>query len=145
MKSCICSPNQILKYQKRVSGPLLDRIDIHIEVPRVKYEKLADEKVAEESARVRSRVEKARKIQIKRQKKTNSELSPRQIKDLCGLDSKSKDLLRAAMSQLNLSARQYTRVLKLARTIADLGGMQNIDSGHIAEALQYRPKEHSIY
>jgi magnesium chelatase family protein len=145
VKSCICTPNQILKYQKRVSGPLLDRIDLHIEVPRVKYEKLADEKVAEESAKVRARVEKARQIQMKRQKKTNSELSPRQIKEVCGLDEKSKDLLRAAVNQLNLSARQYTRVLKLARTIADLAGAKNIDSSHIAEALQYRPKEHSIY
>lgn len=145
VKSCICAPTQILRYQKRVSGPLLDRIDIHIEVPRVKYEKLADEKVAEESAKVRARVQKARKIQIKRLKKTNSEMTPRQIKEFCRLDEKSKDLLRAAMSQLNLSARQYTRVLKLSRTIADLAGAQNIDSGHIAEALQYRPKEHSIY
>lgn len=145
VKSCICAPTQILRYQKRVSGPLIDRIDIHIEVPRVKYEKLADEKVAEESSKVRQRVEKARKIQIKRQKKTNSELSPRQMKEFCRLDEKSKDLLRAAMSQLNLSARQYTRVLKLSRTIADLADTQNIDSGHIAEALQYRPKEHSLY
>jgi len=145
VKSCICAPTQILRYQKRVSGPLIDRIDIHIEVPRVKYEKLADERVAEESAKVRGRVEKARKVQIRREKKTNSELSPRQIKEYCQLDEKSKDLLRAAMSQLNLSARQYTRVLKLSRTIADLAGAQNIDSGHIAEALQYRPKEHSIY
>ncbi len=145
VKSCICTPHQILRYQKRVSGPLLDRIDIHIEVPRLKYEKLADEKVAEESAKVRQRVEKARKTQIKRQKKTNSELSPRQIKEYCQIDEKSKDLLRAAVNNLNLSARQYTRVLKLARTIADLAGDQKIDSGHIAEALQYRPKEHSIY
>ncbi len=145
VKSCICAPTQILRYQKRVSGPLIDRIDIHIEVPRVKYEKLADEKVAEESVKIRARVQKARKIQIKRQKKTNSEMAPKEIKEYCKLDIHSKDLLRAAMHQLNLSARQYTRVLKLARTIADLAGMQNINSGHIAEALQYRPKEHSIY
>lgn len=145
VKSCICAPNQILRYQKRVSGPLLDRIDIHIEVPRLKYEKLADEKIAEESSRVRERVSKSRKIQIKRLGKTNSEMTPKEIKEFCALDAKSKDLLRAAVNQLNLSARQYTRVLKLGRTIADLAGAQNIDSGHIAEALQYRPKEHSIY
>ncbi len=145
IKACICTPTQILRYQKRISGPLIDRIDLHIEVPRVKYEKLAEEKVAEESAKVRFRVAKARQIQQRRQKKINSELSPRQIKEYCFLNEQSKDLLRAAMSQLNLSARQYTRVLKLARTIADLDSNKNIDSSHIAEALQYRPKEHSIY
>ena len=145
VKACICSPNQILRYQKRVSGPLLDRIDIHIEVPRLKYEKLADEKVAEESSKVRSRVEAARKIQIKRLGKTNSEMRPKELREHCVLDEPSKDLLRAAVNNLNLSARQYTRVLKLARTIADLAGVKNINSGHIAEALQYRPKEHSIY
>lgn len=145
IKSCICTPNQILRYQKRVSGPLIDRIDIHLEVPRVKYEKLTDEKVAEESSKVRARVEKARQIQLRRQKKTNSELTPRQIKEVCSLDEQSKDLLRAAMNQLNLSARQYTRVLKLSRTIADLDNMKNIRASHIAEALQYRPKEHSLY
>lgn len=145
VKSCICSPTQILRYQKRVSGPLLDRIDIHIEVPRLKYEKLSDEKVAEESAKIRDRVFKARKIQIKRLGKTNSEMKPKELKEHCVLDEKSKDLMRAAVNQLNISARQYTRILKLSRTIADLAGVQNINSSHIAEALQYRPKEHSIY
>ncbi|MBM2820366.1 MAG: Mg chelatase subunit ChlI, magnesium chelatase family protein [Candidatus Berkelbacteria bacterium] len=145
VKSCICAPTQILRYQKRVSGPLLDRIDIHIDVPRVKYEKLADEKIAEESAKVRKRVQSSRMIQAKRQRKTNSELIPKQIKEYCSLDDKSKDLLKSAVNQLNLSARQYTRILKLARTIADLAGIKNIQVSHIAEALQYRPKEHSIY
>ncbi|MEK7142768.1 MAG: YifB family Mg chelatase-like AAA ATPase [Patescibacteria group bacterium] len=145
VKACICTPTQILRYQKRVSGPLIDRIDLHIEVPRVKYEKLADDRVAESSSRVRQRVENARKIQRKRQTKTNSELKPKEIREYCQLDEKSNALLRAASSQLNLSARQYTRVIKLARTIADLAGEQNISSSHIAEALQYRPKEHSIY
>lgn len=145
VKACICSPTQILRYQKRVSGPLIDRIDLHIEVPRVKYEKLADDRVAEASALVRKRVKSARNIQYKRGAKTNSELKPKEIGKYCFLDSPSKELLRSASSQLNLSARQYTRVIKIARTIADLAGAQNIGSSHIAEALQYRPKEHSIY
>jgi len=142
-KSCICTPTQIIRYQKRVSGPLLDRIDLHIEVPRVKYEKLTDEKVAEESSKIRARVEAARKIQLARSGKTNCELSPKDLKQVCILDEKSKDLLKLAVNQLNLSARQYTRILKLARTIADLSNSKNIDSSHIAEALQYRPKENT--
>lgn len=142
-KSCICTPTQILRYQKRVSGPLLDRIDLHIDVPRVKYEKLTDEKVAEESSGIRGRVDGARKVQLKRSKKTNSELTPKDLKQVCVLDEVSKDLLRMAVNQLNLSARQYTRILKISRTIADLAGEENISSGHIAEALQYRPKENA--
>jgi len=145
LKSCICSPTQIMRYQKRVSGPLLDRIDIHVEVPRVKYEKLADEKVAEESKKIRERVEKARSIQQKRFKKTNAEMTPKEIKAHCALDEKSKDLLRTAMHQLNLSARQYMRILKVSRTIADLANNKNILPDNIAEALQYRPKEQTMY
>lgn len=141
VKNCICSPTQIIRYQKRVSGPLLDRIDLHIEVPRVKYEKLADEKVAEESRIIRSRVEEAREIGQKRLGKSNSEMTLKDIKNHCPLDEKSKDLLKMAVNQLNLSARQYTRIIKLGRTIADLSKSKNITSAHIAEALQYRPKE----
>jgi len=145
VKSCICTPSQILRYQKRISGPLLDRIDIHIEVPAVKYDKLASEEVAEDSLTIRQRVERGRLVQVKRFNQTNSEMRPKDLKAYCGLDEKSKNLLRSAMNQLHLSARQYTRVLKVARTIADLAGSQNIISSHIAEALQYRPKEHSLY
>jgi len=141
VKNCICSPTQIIRYQKRVSGPLLDRIDLHIEIPRVKYEKLADEKVAEESRVIRSRVEEAREIGQKRLNKSNSEMTLKDIKNHCLLDEKSKDLLKMAVNQLNLSARQYTRIIKLGRTIADLSKSKNITSAHIAEALQYRPKE----
>ncbi len=140
VKSCICTPTQIIRYQKRVSGPLLDRIDIHIEVPRVKYDKLAAEMVAEASSNIRTRVQKARMVQSRRGK-TNAELNLKDIKKYCNLDEKSKDLLRVAVNQLNLSARQYGRVIKLARTIADLDGVQNIEPSHIAEALQYRAKE----
>ena len=145
VKACICTPSQILRYQKRVSGPLLDRIDIHLEVPRVKYEKLTDEKMAESSAEIRKRVEKARAVQEKRFNKTNSEMPAKELKKYCQLDEKSKELLRAAVNQFHLSARQYTRVLKVSRTIADLGESKNVEISHLAEALQYRPKEQSLY
>lgn len=144
-KNCICTPTQIIRYQKRVSGPLLDRIDLHVEVPRIKYEKLATENMAEGSNAIRARVEKARVSQIKRAKKTNSELGPRELKVYCGLDETSQNLLKHAVNNLNLSARQYTRILKVARTIADLSGNEKIVSSNIAEALQYRPKEQSMY
>lgn len=144
-KSCICTPTQIMRYQKRVSGPLLDRIDIHIEVPKVKYEKLTEEKRDEESKDIRARVEVARKNQLKRSKKINSELTAKEIKIYCAIDDACKRLLRTAVNQMNLSARQFTRVLKVSRTIADLENSPKIQSKHIAEALQYRPKEQNMY
>jgi len=147
VKQCTCTPTQILRYQKKISGPLLDRIDLHIEVPRIKYEKLAKEDLAESSKNVRARVEKAREIQLTRfakinnKIKTNSEMRSQDTKEFCKLDDTGKDILKTAVSQLNLSARAYHRILKLARTIADLENEQNILANHIAEALQYRPKE----
>ena len=148
-KECLCSPTQIIRYQKKISGPLLDRFDIHIEVPQVKYEKLASEKVAETSAKIRRRVEGARKYQRLRFKNakisTNSEMRVQDIKEFCPIDSQSKNLLKTAVNQLNLSARAYHRILKLARTIADLENSEKIKSQQIAEAIQYRPKEQSIY
>lgn len=144
-KNCICAPTQIIRYQKRVSGPLLDRIDLHVEVPRVEYEKLSSEENAEKSDIIRARVEKGRNIQIKRQKKTNSELSSKELKNHCAVDEVSKEFLRHAVNNMNLSARQYTRILKVARTIADLAGAENISKDNIAEAIQYRPKEQNQY
>jgi len=144
-KACICTPTQIIKYQKRISGPLIDRIDIHVEVPKVKFEKLSDESLAEESAKVRKRVNDARVIQIKRQGKTNSELCNKEIKEFCKIDEKSKNILKAAVNQLNLSARGFSRILKVSRTISDLQNQKEINPQNIAEALQYRPKERSIY
>lgn len=145
LKACIDTPTQILRYQKRVSGPLLDRIDLHVEVPRVKSEKLTDEKVAEESGKIRERVEKARKIQRKRfvesKISTNSEISPRDLKKFAPLEEKGISLLKTAISQLNLSARAFHRIIKLARTISDLERAADITTSHLAEALQYRPKE----
>ncbi|OGY45233.1 MAG: hypothetical protein A2731_01795 [Candidatus Buchananbacteria bacterium RIFCSPHIGHO2_01_FULL_39_8] len=143
-RNCSCSPSNIIKYQKRISGPLLDRIDLHVEVPKVKFDKLTSDQTSETSAEIRKRVEQARGFQQTRFKAvniiTNSEMSSRQVKELCQVDDKTVSLLRQAVSQLNLSARSYFRILKLARTIADLAGTEKIKLEHVAEALQYRPK-----
>jgi magnesium chelatase family protein len=143
-RRCICSPTQIIKYQKRISGPLLDRIDLHIEVPRIKFEKLTSEYSGEKSEEIRERVEKARAIQTERFKnisiKTNSEMGSKELKEFCKIDEQTLMLLKNAVQQLNLSARAYHRVLKTARTIADLSGAENISLSNVAEALQYRTK-----
>jgi len=145
LKTCVCSPGQISKYKRRVSGPLMDRIDLHIEVPALKYEKLTSEKVSEESKAVRKRVQSAREVQRKRfvnqNSSVNSEMSIQQIKEFCQIDSASQQILKNAVNTLHLSARGYHRVLKLARTIADLAGQPQILATHLAEALQYRAKE----
>jgi len=143
----------ITKYQKRISGPLLDRIDIHIEVPRVEYQKLSDDRLGESSAAIRQRVQASRDIQRHRfyssstMSKVNSggiicnaDMRVAEIRQFCRLDEAGEGLIRAAMGQMNLSARGYHRVLKLARTIADLAGSEPIQAAHLAEALQYRPK-----
>ena len=146
-KNCVCTPTQILRYQRKVSGPLMDRIDIHIEVPRVKYSELTSEAVAEASEKVQERVQAAREQQIKRffeeggKVKSNAEMKSKDIKKFCKLDENGEKLIRRAVEQLKLSARAYHRILKTARTIADLEGAENIKQSHIAEALQYRPKE----
>lgn len=143
-RACICSPMQIAQYRKKISGPLLDRIDLHIEVPRVKFEKLAKDGLEELSKKIRERVEEARERQQHRLKgtpyQTNSEMKNKDIKQHCKLDDQSVDLLRQAVTQMHLSARGYHRILKLSRTIADLGGQDNIEMEHVAEALQYRAK-----
>ncbi len=144
VRPCTCSNSTITKYQKRISGPLLDRIDIYIEVPRVDYEKLSDGRVGEPSSSVRERVEAARQIQRQRFEGTdvgcNAEMRPVEIRKYCALDTACSNLMKTAMRQLQLSARAYHRVLKLSRTIADLAGCQEIGPTHLAEALQYRPK-----
>ena len=143
-RGCTCAPTQILRYQKKISGPLLDRIDLHVEVPRVKFDKLASDTLGELSANIRERVEEARNIQTERFKNTNihcnSEMRNAEIREFCKLDDQSIDLHRAAVTQMHLSARAYNRILKLARTIADLAKSANIQLAHIAEALQFRAK-----
>ncbi|HET9588450.1 MAG TPA: ATP-binding protein, partial [Anaerolineales bacterium] len=146
-KPCTCAHALVTKYQKRISGPLLDRIDIHIEVPRVDYEKLSNDRVGESSASIRQRVQTARDIQSKRFSNNgsseivcNADMRVGEIRPYCKLPEEGQRLMRAAMTQLNLSARAYHRILKLARTIADLAGCEEIQSVHLAEALQYRPK-----
>ena len=143
-KDCLCTPFQMQKYKRKLSGPLLDRIDLHAEVPRVEYEKLASEVVAEASAKIRERVEQARQIQKNRFQNfgfaVNGEMKLKDIKLFCRLDEKCQELIKNAVYKYNLSARAYHRVLKLARTIADLSASENILPIHINEALQYRPQ-----
>lgn len=142
---CRCLPGQIIRYQKRLSGPILDRIDLHIEVPAVKIEKLTDQGViAEESSSIRKRVQQARNIQRRRLGKTNltcnAEMQTKEVKEFCSLNQDCLNLLRQAVSQMNLSARGFYRVIKVARTIADLGQEEKISVAHLAEALQYRAR-----
>lgn len=141
-KECTCSPNTVSRYMNKISGPLLDRIDIQIEVTPVKYLKLQSNKKIETSEDIKKRVNKARNLQIERYKEynifSNSNLTPKLIEKFCALDKESKNILETAFERLKLSARAYTRILKVARTIADLDGSSNIKSNHIAEAIQYR-------
>jgi magnesium chelatase family protein len=143
-KECTCSISMVKAYQKKISGPLMDRIDIHVEVPRVPFEKLSSSRTGEPSARVRERVENARALQRDRFKEarlqTNSDMGPAEIRKFCPLDQTGTNLLKAAMQQMQLSARAYHRILKLARTIADLAGSEQIQTAHVAEAIQYRPR-----
>jgi magnesium chelatase family protein len=143
-RTCTCSMGAIIRYQKRISGPLLDRIDIHIEVPRVEYDKLTDERRGELSAVIRERVEAARERQRERLAGTpatcNADMRPAQLQVYCRLDEAGKRLMRSAMQQLAITARGFHRILKIARTIADLAGVESIQTPHLAEAIQYRPR-----
>jgi magnesium chelatase family protein len=144
-KPCTCSSATVTKYQKRISGPLMDRIDIHIQVPTVDYEKLTDKRMGESSKTVRERVEAARERQRQRFAgisgvSSNADMHPAEVRKFCDLEAACTSLMKTAMRQLELSARAYHRVLKLARTIADLAGCEKIGPTHLAEALQYRPR-----
>ncbi len=144
VRMCTCSPGTVTRYQRKLSGPLLDRIDIHVEVPRVDYEKLTDDRRGEPSAHVRQRVMRARQVQRERFAalpfKTNAEIGPRHVREFCELEEAAQNLMRTAMDRMHLTARSFHRVLKLARTIADMAEADTIGVPHLAEALQYRPK-----
>ena len=141
---CVCSSGMVARYQKRISGPLLDRIDIFVDVPPVEYEKLVGVDSEDSSAEVRRRVEAARDIQSKRFRDTsftcNSEMGPAEVWTFCQIDENARGPLQSAMKQLHLSARAFHRILKLSLTIADLAGAETIGVAHLAEALQYRPR-----
>ena len=147
---CRDSTSEILRYQKKISGPMMDRIDIHLDVPAVKTDKLVLDKSPSgpASKEIRKNVQKARDMQTKRFKKdkivSNSEMNSRQIKSYCPLSDESLQILKMAVDKLNLSARSYSKILKVARTIADLDNSAEISPNHLAEALQYRPKIDTI-
>jgi magnesium chelatase family protein len=142
-KECTCSPGQITKYMSRISGPLLDRVDIHIEVPALRYKELSSDRAGEKSSIVQTRVNEARETQLERYKEKkrvycNAHLGPTGIRQYCKVDSDSHNLLKNAITRFGLSARAYDRILKVARTIADLEHYPNIRPSHISEAIQYR-------
>ncbi|NOQ17845.1 MAG: YifB family Mg chelatase-like AAA ATPase, partial [Dehalococcoidales bacterium] len=143
-RACTCSPALVSRYQKRISGPFIDRIDIFVEVPHIDYEKLADDRLGEESTKAQERVKAARSIQKERFQGTgltcNAEMTPTEVREFCQAEESARSLLKAAMKQLYLSARAFHRILKLARSIADLENVGIIKAHHLAEAIQYRPR-----
>jgi magnesium chelatase family protein len=143
-RDCTCTQQSILRYQRRLSGPFLDRIDIHVEVPRVEYDKLIGSSKPESSASIRERVEAARSVQTQRfvenRLTCNAEMGPKEVREYCPVEPAAQALVKAAVQQLHLSARAFHRTLKLARTIADLAGSDVLRAAHVAEAIQYRPR-----
>jgi magnesium chelatase family protein len=150
-RECRCTQLQVQRYRDRISGPLLDRIDLHLEVPATSYQELAGKKPGEASAPIRSRIEAARTCQRERFSSArsritcNARMSPKLLKAHCTLDEQSEGLLRLAMTELNLSARAYDRILKVARTIADLDASGNIAAEHLSEAIQYRSLDRNLF
>lgn len=149
-RECRCSPKEVENYRNKISGPLLDRIDLHVEAPAVEYKDLASHAAAESSAAIRGRTVEAREVQRRRftgsrKCRTNAEMSHAQIKTHCKLDDASQEMLRMAMQELHLSARAYDRILKVSRTIADLAGSGEIQSPHVMEAIQYRTLDRSLW
>ncbi len=144
LRPCTCAPGLVSRYQKRISGPFLDRMDIFVEVPHIDYDKLSDNRLCEPSSNVQKRVVAAR---IRQQERftgskfiCNAEMTPAEVREFCNTDNSAESLLKAAMNQMHLSARAFHRILKLARTIADLDLSESIQAQHIAEAIQYRPR-----
>ncbi len=143
-KQCTCSPGLVSRYQKRISGPFIDRVDIFVEVPHIDYEKLADDRLGEKSEKVQKRIENARSTQRQRFDGTilacNAEMTPTEVREFCQVEESAQSLLKTAMKQLYLSARAFHRILKIGRTLADLENTDIIKTHHIAEAIQYRPR-----
>jgi len=150
MRECHCSPPQIQRYVSKISGPLLDRIDIHIEVPAVKFKELRGEHTSEDSAAVRERVVRARERQLERftgEKKiyANAQMPPKLIRKYCAISAEGEKLLENAITRLGLSARAHDRILKVARTIADLDAAADIETRHLSEAIQYRTLDRTYW
>jgi len=147
--SCCCTPIQIQRYMSRISGPLLDRIDIHIEVPAIPYRAMVSKEVGDSSSIIRGRVIAAREVQLQRFRKrkiyNNAQMSSRDIRRNCVIDGHSSHLLQMAMNRFGLSARAHDRILKVSRTIADLERCGSISSAHIAEAIQYRSLDRTLW
>jgi len=143
-KQCTCSPGLVTRYQKRISGPFIDRVDIFVEVPHIDYEKLSDDRLGEKSEKVQKRIGAARLTQRQRFNGTilacNAEMTPAEVREFCSTEESAQSLLKTAMKQLYLSARAFHRILKIGRTLADLDGADIIKAHHIAEAIQYRPR-----
>src|SRR6266568_3659887 len=149
-RECRCGPLQVQRYRQRISGPLLDRIDLHIEVPAVEYRDVASERAEENSAAIRERILRARQLQQKRFRNDakvncNARMATRHLKEHCKLNQDSQELIRVAMNELHLSARAYDRILKVSRTIADLDGKDDISPEHVSEAIQYRTFDRTLW
>jgi magnesium chelatase family protein len=150
-RECRCSPNDVQRYRDRISGPLLDRIDIHVEVPAVQYQDLSSKATpGEPSASIRERITKARDIQRERFAKNpklrcNARMSAQLLKRHCALDEAAEGMMKMAMTELNFSARAYDRILKVARTIADLASSETILAEHVGEAIQYRTLDRNLW
>ena len=148
-RECKCTPLQIQRYVSKISGPLLDRIDIHVDVPAVKFKELASDTALESSAEIRARVVQARQLQRERFSGekifSNAQMTPRLIRKHCAIDSASKALLEVAITRLGLSARAYDRILKVSRTLADLEGKAQIETTHVSEAIQYRTLDRTYW
>jgi magnesium chelatase family protein len=148
-RQCKCSPREIQNYLSKISGPLLDRIDIHIEVPAIKYRQMRSKKESKSSAEIRKEIEMARRIQAERLKGmkiiANSQMTSKMIRKFCAIDEESEMLLGQAMKDIGLSARAHDRILKVSRTIADLDGKENIESTHLMEAIQYRSLDRAYW